>query len=103
LKGIGSPRLCPEVRIDKLMAFTHLSKYDLKLERCVGVTSVLNGRALGAMCNGAASGTGRTRDQSAVAAVVPSGVSPSAVRKAADSLRRAQKHIISAIAWAKRC
>lgn len=30
-------------RIDDLMAFTHLSKYDLKLERCVGLSFVSEG------------------------------------------------------------
>jgi len=30
-------------RIDDLMAFTHLNKYDLKLERCVGLTFVSEG------------------------------------------------------------
>ncbi len=32
-------------RIDDLMAFTHLSKYDLKLERCVGLTFVSEGNS----------------------------------------------------------
>lgn len=30
-------------RLDSLMAFTHLNKYDLKLERCVGLTFVSEG------------------------------------------------------------